>query len=128
MFEPNDFLDLSMKLIDSDYKEIEAMMRTVVSRVYYSSFLKCKQLAINHGQIQLKQYDRKDFPRKGEIHQAVRDALHEIGLGHVASKLYDLFERRVIADYKVVDDVKRPDAKEAIELSMNIKDLIKPYE
>lgn len=123
-----DFLRIACKIMESRYEELEAAMRTVVSRAYYSSFLKCKQCAIRQGQIQLRQYDRDNFPRKGEVHVAVRNAMFEIGLGHVAGELLDLFERRVVADYKLRKTVDRGDAEDAIELSMRIAQNIQPYE
>lgn len=123
-----DFLKIARKIMESRYEEEEAAMRTAIGRAYYSSFLKCKQCAIRQGQVQLLQYDRDDFPKKGEIHAAVRDSLHNVGLGHVAGELLDLFERRVVADYKLQETVDRRDAKDAIELSTRIARNIQPYE
>lgn len=123
-----DFLKIACKIMEPKYEEEEAAMRTVVSRAYYSSFLRCKQCAIRQGQIQLRQYDRDDFPRKGEVHAATREAMIEIGLGHVAGELLDLFDRRVVADYKLWETVDRGDAEDAIELSMRVAQNIQPYE
>lgn len=101
-------------------------MRTVVSRAYYSAFLLCKQFAIDQGEIYLREYDRVDYPRPGEVHSAVRNAMIEVGFGHLASMLLNLFDRRVIADYKMAETVNQEDAEEAIELSEAIEGQILP--
>ncbi|MBA7593867.1 hypothetical protein ES703_00801 [subsurface metagenome] len=124
VFDPDDFLNVARKIIGSDYEKVEAVMRTAVSRAYYSSFLACKQFAISQGEINLKQYDRADHPRHGEVHRAVRDALMEVDRSDAASFLYDLSSRRVVADYKILETVNKNDAIEAIELSLKIKQQI----
>jgi len=124
MFDPDNFLVLAQKIMESDYEEVEAVMRTAVSRAYYSSFLACKQFAISQGEISLRQYDREDYPRPGEVHSKVREALKEVGFHDIASFLLDLCSRRVVADYKVLDTVNKSDAKEAVELSLKIKEQI----
>lgn len=118
---PKDFLSIARRIIESRYREREAVMRTVVSRAYYSSFLVCKEFAIDQGEIDLRRYDRNDFPRKGEVHSAVREALMNVHLGHIASMLLDLFDRRVVADYKIAEIVQREDAEESIQLSEKIE-------
>ena len=128
VFNPKDFLGLAQRLLSSTFKEREATLRTAISRAYYSCFLVCKQIAINNGEIWLKDYDKEDFPRPGEIHQAVRDALFNLSLGDVASKLYSLFEKRVNADYKIFETIVDKDVHEAIKIALDIENLVSAYE
>lgn len=107
-----------------EFAETEAVLRTAVGRAYYSSFLKCFRLAVEFGRRELLEYQRSEHPRVGEIHRAVRDALFDIEFGNLASKLKDLFDKRVTADYYPAHTVDRHCAEEALELSQNINSLV----
>ena len=124
MIDPDDFLRLAKMLAAESFAKNEAALRTAISRAYYSSFLKCKMFAVENGQIQLREYDRPEHPRPGEIHRAVRDALFEIDYGRIAAKLKGLFDMRVTADYRHQDTVDNRAAGEAINLSEDIKRLV----
>ena len=127
MFDPIDFLELAKKIRTSTFPESEASMRTVVSRSYYSSFLLSKTFAIDQGCLGLREYDKPSFPRPGEIHVAVRNALSDLHLGHIASLLLELFLKRVDSDYYLHLHIDEGIADDALELSEKIKQLIAEY-
>lgn len=127
MFNPIDFYKFAKTLNECEKLESEACDRTIIGRCYYSSFLSSKQFAIELGSIELLEYDKPYFKRKGEIHSAVRDSLFEHHLGHIANFLKDLFDRRVDADYYPNKSINKKDAGEAIALCEMISEKIKEF-
>lgn len=124
VFNPDDFLTVAENIFEdaSQFSNKEAALRTSVGRAYYSAFLRCKEFASHHGEIYLTDYDKPDCKRPGEVHAAVREALKEISLWHIANFLYRLFEMRVTSDYRLNETVNEKDASNAIKLCKKIID------
>ena len=118
---PKDFLSLAKTLKDIKTDNEEAMLRTIIGRAYYSSFLILKEFTISLGEFHLREYQREGHPAPGKIHAEVRDSLHNCRFPHLADQLYSLFEKRVIADYQINNIITIGDVNQALQLSQRIE-------
>jgi uncharacterized protein (UPF0332 family) len=88
-FPPRHFLELADKLLNDKKYDKEARIRTSIGRAYYAAFLSAMRKLESFG---------FSFTNVDRIHREVIEALKTKD-GGLGSKLDDLFEFRVQADY-----------------------------
>lgn len=88
-FPPRRFLELANELLNDKKYDKEARVRTAIGRAYYAAFLCAKT--------KLESFEFS-FTNVDTIHRGVIEALKTKD-GGLGSKLDDLFEFRVQADY-----------------------------
>ena len=102
MFDPSDFLDLSIELGRNN----EARIRTAVGRAYYASFLTARN-AFAIGE------------KTPEVHRMVLRMLYRKN-PVIANKLHYLRRQRNSADYDTELVMRADDADKAVKLSEEI--------
>lgn len=121
LFYPSHFIDLAVKLNDNvdlltkecncQYKE--CIVRTVIDRAYYAAFLHARDwLDVNETNFTIT--------GKGIDHKNVRICLKKKGMKWIADILYDLHNKRKIADYETVRIVDASFARDVISMANNV--------
>jgi hypothetical protein len=100
MFDPHDFYEFAkeLKSITSQYQE--ANKRTIISRMYYASFLIIRDLLKDKLQKTTVKAQFDTLYTDPYIHGLVMDAIL-IADGHARSLLYTLRKKRNDAEYKM---------------------------
>ncbi len=115
-FHPKRLLELAENLLSNS--QSEEVCRTVVNRAYYGAYLM--------GFLKL----RNDWSlsnaksQSHSVHEQLQIAFETRGKANIASKLAELFDQRVIADYNPDLAVDGKMAKDNLELGRNIASLI----
>jgi uncharacterized protein (UPF0332 family) len=114
-FDPNEFFDLSKRLIGA-LGQTEVVLRTAVGRAYYAAFLSARAKSPPH----LLTVGRGP----SDAHWIVRSAMKRINHPEIASKLETLATIRRTCDYDMSTPVTQTDFDEAIQLAENVLQLI----
>ncbi|MEM2101322.1 MAG: HEPN domain-containing protein [Candidatus Nitrosocaldus sp.] len=120
VFIPIDFLDLAeylYKFSPSPNINREAMLRTVISRSYYSAFLYAREFLKHHTSSNIT-YSTRD-------HSIIRELLVNIGLITAANILKYLRHMRNDADYNLNTNITECDASDAIINAKQVVDIIR---
>jgi len=124
-FDPKDFLQLAIDLVNDANYNHESAFRASISRAYYSAFLVCRTwLETRHG---------FSFPRTVNAHKLVvrklrnRTVLRTLRPGRmaVADILQTIRRRgRNVADYDLLVQIRKADASTWIQLAQYVIDSI----
>jgi len=111
-FDPIDYLTLCDSLIGTCNNN-QSVIRTIIGRAYYASFLKTREWLKSHGVI---------FSKTHEDHEKVKETLRQkyqylTGIGDKFGKLQ---RQRIKADYEIEAFFIRTDAVESIEIAKEI--------
>ena len=117
-FDSANFLEIAQNLIDDENYHEEGRLRTCIGRAYYAAFLEA-----------LQRLEAAGFKIKnvGEIHKDVIERIYEEGFTQTSNKLERLRRLRIIADYKLKEDISYPQCKSSINLSEVIIKEIKTF-
>ena len=100
MFNPQDFIKLSKELLEYETHYREALIRTIISRAYYSSFLSAREELKNQLKNTALEVLYEEISEEPEIHQAVYDILKTLDPVN-ADLLGKLRKKRNQADYNL---------------------------
>lgn len=110
MFDWNDYLDFSERLLASDPDD-EACQRSAISRSYYAMFNTAKALLISEGVA---------IPPTGAAHEMVWQAMQQAPRGvrrRIAQAGFRVRRRRDLADYEADYPMVTVDATRCVEWS-----------
>jgi len=124
-FDPREFFKLVEEAINSinkgDSKCVlsitEGLYRTIVSRAYYSLFLRIRKALIRKDM-------KKLMKRQRSIHILVIKRLRKLGYNDIAELLNELRQRRTEADYDLTKHVDRRTAIYSYNLAKKLHELI----
>lgn len=105
----------------------ESIYRSIVNRSYYASYNHTVQWLKRHHDIELRVFNpdtnRYENIEKKTVHKIAYSQLRKVSSKHnnkhfimtAASKLEDLYDKRIIADYKDIEIISIEDAKDSID-------------
>ena len=111
MFDPINFLGLCDRLKNICNND-QSIIRTIIGRAYYSTFLKSKKWLYGKGIL---------FKNNAEDHSIIADKLkHSYRHLAIGDKFIKLQKLRKLADYDIEIDLPECDAIESIEIAKEI--------
>jgi len=116
-FNPEDFYKLAKELSeDNNYIHLDdARIRTCVSRIYYSIFLKFREDLRKY----IGNYEYDEVARSGLIHSCLRRIIKKLDIT-CGTKFERIQKLRKDSDYEVKATIKRTDVEDSLAIANHI--------